>query len=127
MSKNAECSKTAILQTGHSAFSNFFGDIFKNNLKKLILFKNTELAQESKNNKILRSPGRAFQVAIFLQDQAIKRKEMGLTNKYRQAELDSASTLYTVHRFRNEFGMTLRNELFGQQPKYSKLNQIIFL
>ena len=38
----------------------------------------------------------------------------GLTNKYRQAELDSASTLYTVHRFRNEFGMTLRNELFGQ-------------
>ena len=37
-----------------------------------------------------------------------------MTNKYRQAELDSASTLYTVHRFRNEFGMTLRNELFGQ-------------
>ncbi len=39
---------------------------------------------------------------------------MGLTNKYCHAELDSASTLYTVHRFRNEFGMTLRNELFGQ-------------
>ena len=35
MSKNAECSKTAILQTGHSAFSNFFGDIFKNKLKKI--------------------------------------------------------------------------------------------
>ena len=55
------------------------------------------------------------------------RKKKGLTNKYCHAELDSASTLYTVHRFRNEFGMTLRNELFGQQPKYSKLNQIIFL
>ena len=38
----------------------------------------------------------------------------GLANKYCHAELDSASTLYTVHRFRNEFGMTLRNELFGQ-------------
>ena len=36
-----------------------------------------------------------------------------MTNKYCHAELDSASTLYTVHRFRNEFGMTLRNELFG--------------
>ena len=42
----------------------------------------------------------------------------GMTIKYRQAELDSASTLYTVHRFRNEFGMTLRNELFGQ-PLFS--------
>ena len=37
-----------------------------------------------------------------------------MSKKYRHAELDSASTLYTVHRFRNEFGMTLRNELFGQ-------------
>ena len=55
------------------------------------------------------------------------RKKKELTNKYCHAELDSASTLYTVHRFRNEFGMTLRNELFGQQPKYSKLIQIIFL
>ena len=43
---------------------------------------------------------------------------MGLTNMYCYAELDSASTLYTVHRFRNEFGMTLRNELFGQ-PLFS--------
>lgn len=40
----------------------------------------------------------------------------GLTNKYCHAELDSASTLYTVHRFRNEFGMTLRNELFWSAP-----------
>ena len=37
-----------------------------------------------------------------------------MSNKYCHAELVSASTLYTVHRFRNEFGMTLRNELFGQ-------------
>ena len=46
---------------------------------------------------------------------------MGLTNMYCHAELDSASTLYTVHRFRNEFGMTLRNELFGQPLKYSEI------
>jgi len=39
---------------------------------------------------------------------------MGLSNKYCHAELDSASTLDIMHRFRNEFGMTLRNELFGQ-------------
>ena len=45
----------------------------------------------------------------------------GLTNKYCHAELDSASTLYTVHRFRNEFGMTLGNELFGQPLKYSEI------
>ena len=42
------------------------------------------------------------------------RDEESLSNKYCHAELDSASTLYTVHRFRNEFGMTLRNELLGQ-------------
>lgn len=48
------------LQTEHPAFSNFFGDIFKNNLKKLILFKKNGLAQESKNNKILRSPETAL-------------------------------------------------------------------
>ena len=40
-------------------------------------------------------------------------KKKGMTNKYCHAELDSASTLNIVHRFRNEFGMTLRNELFG--------------
>ena len=30
------------------------------------------------------------------------------------AELVSASALDIVHRFRNKFGMTLRNELFGR-------------
>ena len=50
---------------------------------------------------------------------------MGLTNKYCHAEFDSASTLYTVHRFRNEFGMTLRNELFGQ-PIYFEYGLTIF-
>ena len=30
-----------------------------------------------------------------------------MTNKYRHAELDSASTLYIGMRFRNKFGMTL--------------------
>ena len=49
--------------------------------------------------------------------------QMGLTNKYCHAELDSASTLYTVHRFRNEFGMTLRNELFGQPRMYDDLKR----
>ena len=38
----------------------------------------------------------------------------GLTQKYCHAEFISASALDIVHRFRNEFGMTLRNELFGQ-------------
>ena len=47
-----------------------------------------------------------------------------MTNKYRQAELDSASTLYTVHRFRNEFGMTLRNELFGQPFFYTVVSSL---
>ena len=49
---------------------------------------------------------------------------MGLTNKYCHAELDSASMLYTVHRFRNEFGMTLRNELFGQPLHLLKFMKI---
>ena len=44
---------------------------------------------------------------------------------YCHAELDSASTLYTVHRFRNEFGMTLRNELFGQ-PLYFIKDKLLF-
>ena len=35
----------------------------------------------------------------------------GPAQKYCHAELVSASTLDIVHRFRNEFGMTLRNEL----------------
>ena len=48
----------------------------------------------------------------------------GLTNMYCHAELDSASTLYTVHRFRNEFGMTLRNELFGQPLYYFTKNYL---
>ena len=37
-----------------------------------------------------------------------------------QAELDSTSTLYTVHRFRNEFEMMLSNELFDQPLKLCK-------
>ena len=47
-----------------------------------------------------------------------------MSNKYRQAELVSASTLYTVHRFRNEFGMTLRNELFGQPFFYTVVSSL---
>ena len=41
-----------------------------------------------------------------------------MTNKYCHAELDSASTLDIVHRFRIEFGMTIRNELFGHPPAF---------
>ncbi|HBB42934.1 MAG TPA: hypothetical protein DCZ74_05405, partial [Treponema sp.] len=37
------------------------------------------------------------------------------------AEFISASALDIVHRFRNEFGMTLSNELFGQLRLYARL------
>ncbi|HAK68566.1 MAG TPA: hypothetical protein DCM57_02775, partial [Treponema sp.] len=46
--------------------------------------------------------------------------KIGLTQKYCHAELVSASAQDIVHRFRNEFGMTLRNELFGQSPPVQK-------
>ena len=39
---------------------------------------------------------------------------MGLSKKICHAELGSASALYIVKRFRNEFGMTLCNELIRQ-------------
>ncbi len=40
--------------------------------------------------------------------------KIGLTQKYCHAELVSASAQDIVHRFRNEFGMTLGGKLIGQ-------------
>ncbi|HCA19855.1 MAG TPA: hypothetical protein DEO40_04195 [Treponema sp.] len=40
-------------------------------------------------------------------------REPGLSQKYCHAEFISASALDIVHRFRNEFGMTLGSKLIG--------------